>query len=82
LSTASVDETGWKNVTEEGGSEEAKFISFLTIANQADSVVEDVKRIKGHPLVPSYIPVYGYVYDVKTGRLVEVPEATRAGRAK
>src|SRR5882672_524390 len=26
LSTASVDDSGWKNVTEEGGSDEAKFI--------------------------------------------------------
>lgn len=59
LSTASVDAYGCKNVTEEGGFEEAKHISFLTISNQAQSIVEDVKRIKGHPLVPSYIPLYG-----------------------
>jgi carbonic anhydrase len=31
--------------------------------------------------VPSGIPIYGYVYDVKTGRLVEVPEATAIGKA-
>ncbi|MBC8112091.1 MAG: carbonic anhydrase [Verrucomicrobia bacterium] len=81
LATAAVDEKGWHNVSEEGGSDEAKFISFLTINNQADSVLEDVKRIKSHPLVPAYIPVYGYIYDVKTGKLVEIPEATKAGRA-
>ncbi|MCY7293621.1 MAG: carbonic anhydrase [Ferruginibacter sp.] len=81
LATASVDETGWKNVTEEGGSEEAKHISFLTISNQAESILSDVKRIKSHPLVPSYIPVYGYIYDVKTGKLIEIPEATAAGKA-
>ena len=81
LATASVDEKGWHNVTEEGGSEEAKHISFLTISNQASSILEDVKRIKSHPLVPSYIPVYGYIYDVKSGNLVEIPEATAAGRA-
>ena len=81
LSTASVDEKGWHNVTEEGGSEEAKHISFLTISNQAKSLLEDVKRIKSHPLVPSYIPVYGYIYDVKSGNLMEIPEATAAGRA-
>jgi carbonic anhydrase len=81
LATATVDEKGWRNVTEEGGSEEAKFISFLTISNQAASILEDVKRIKNHPLVPSYIPVYGYIYDVKSGKLVEIPEATQAGRA-
>jgi carbonic anhydrase len=26
------------------------------------------------------IPIYGYIYDVKTGKLVEVPDATKAGR--
>ena len=82
LATASVDDKGWHNVTEEGGSDEAKHISFLTISNQAESILGDVKRIKNHPLVPAYIPVYGYIYDVKTGKLIEIPEATKAGRAK
>jgi carbonic anhydrase len=41
-----------------------------------------VKCIRSHPLVPGHIPVYGYYYDVKTGRLVEVPEAMAAGKAK
>jgi carbonic anhydrase len=26
--------------------------------------------------------VYGYIYDVRSGRLVEVPAATAAGKAK
>ena len=82
LYTASVDEAGWKNQKEEGGSEDAKFISFLTIKNQVQSVVDDVKRIKSNSLVPKYIPIYGYIYDVKTGSLVEVPEATKFGRAQ
>lgn len=81
LATATVDAAGWKNVTEEGGSNEAKHISFLTISNQAESIVDDVRRIKEHPLVPNYIPVYGYIYDVKTGKLIEIPEATNVGRA-
>ena len=81
LATASVDDKGWHNVIEEGGSTEAQHISFLTISNQSQSILEDVKRIKSHPLVPSYIPVYGYIYDVKTGKLIEVPDAIEAGRA-
>ena len=81
LKTASIDSNGWKNVTEEGGSSEAKFVPFLTFKNLEDSVVEDVKRIRNHPLVPKDIPVYGYFYDVKTGKLVEVPEATKIGRS-
>ncbi len=44
------------------------------------AVVEDVKRIRNHPLVPKSIPVYGYLYDVKTEKLKEVGEATREGR--
>jgi carbonic anhydrase len=81
LKTATIDASGWKNLEESGGSDEAKFISFLTIKNLADSVTEDVVRIRSHPLVPSDIPVYGYIYDVKTGKLIEVPQATKAGRA-
>jgi carbonic anhydrase len=45
-------------------------------------VVEDVERIRAHPLVPAGIPVDGNVYDVRSGRLVEVPDATAAGRAR
>jgi carbonic anhydrase len=81
LKTASVDASGWHNVTEEGGSDEARFVSFLTIRNLENSVTEDVQRIKRHPLVEKSIPIYGYIYDVKSGRLIEVPEATEAGKA-
>lgn len=42
----------------------------------------DVTRIRNHPLVPGSIPIHGFIYDVRTGRLIEVPEATEAGRAR
>jgi len=32
--------------------------------------------------VPGDIPIYGYIYDVKSGKLIEVPDATAAGRAR
>lgn len=81
LKTSSVDATGWHDNNAGPGSTDGKYINWLTIKNQAESVLEDVKRIKANSLVPSDIPVYGYVYDVKTGSLVEVPEATEAGKA-
>jgi carbonic anhydrase len=81
LKTASVDSSGWHDSGEGPGSTEGKYINWLTIKDQAESVLEDVVRIKSHPLVPADIPVYGYIYDVKTGRLLEVPAATEAGRA-
>jgi carbonic anhydrase len=81
LETATVDQSGWHDTGKGPGSPEGRYINWLTIADNAASVVEDVRRIKAHPLVPGYIPVYGYIYDCKTGRLVEVPEATEAGKA-
>ncbi len=81
LQTATIDENGWRNVQENGGSDEAKFIPFLTINNLAESVTEDVARIKNHPLVAKDIPIYGYIYDVKTGKLIEVEAATEIGKA-
>jgi carbonic anhydrase len=41
----------------------------------------DVARIRNHPLVPRSIPIYGYIYDVKTGKLNEVEATTKAGAA-
>jgi len=86
LATASFDGKRWSNpegaaTGASGGCSAGHFIKWLTIKNQKESVRQDVRRIREHPLVPRNIPIYGYVYDVKTGRLVEVPEATTAGRA-
>jgi carbonic anhydrase len=82
LETSTVDADGWHDHGKRGGSAEGKYIDWLTISDLAESVVEDVKRIRGHPLVPGRIPVYGYIYDVKSGKLIEVPAATKAGAAK
>ena len=81
LETAALGAEGFYDVGTGPGSAEAKYIDWLTISDQAQSVTEDVARIKAHPLVPAGIPVYGYIYDVVTGRLIEVPTATAAGKA-
>ncbi|MFT3702080.1 MAG: carbonic anhydrase [Agriterribacter sp.] len=72
LTTATIDEKGWRNVEEKGGSHAADHIAFLTFKDLSASVIEDVQRIKNHPLVPDDVSVYGYIYEVKTGRLLEV----------
>jgi len=82
LDTATVDASGWHDTGAGPGSPEGRYINWLTISDNAQSVVEDVLRIKAHPLVPAGIPVYGYIYDCKTGKLIEVPEATAAGAAQ
>jgi carbonic anhydrase len=82
LETASLGAEGFFDVGTGPGSEEAAFIDWLTISDTNHAVVEDVERVRRHPLVPGNIPIYGYVYDVRSGALVEVPEATRAGSIK
>jgi carbonic anhydrase len=81
LETAALGAEGFHDVGTGPGSSEGDFIDWLTIKDQSGAVVDDVRRIRNHPLVPANIPVYGYVYDVKSGRLVEVPEATSVGAA-
>ena len=81
LKTATIDAGGWHDTGQGPGSTEGTFIDWLTIGDQTESVCADVRRIRAHPLVPRDIPIYGYIYDVRTGQLVEVPEATRIGKA-
>ena len=80
LETAALTPEGFKDVGKGPGSTAAEFIEWLTIKDQAQSVVADVTRIRTSPLVPKSIPIYGYIYDVHSGKLIEVPEATAAGR--
>ena len=82
LKTATFDGKLWRDTGAGPGSTEGQFVDWLTIKEQSKSVTADVKRIRNHPLVPGDIPIYGYVYDVTTGRLVEVPEATVEGKAR
>lgn len=82
LETAELGPEGFTDVGEGPGSAEARYVDWLTISEQQRSVADDVRRIVSHALVPARIPVYGYLYDVTTGRLQEVPEATKAGQPR
>jgi carbonic anhydrase len=81
LETAALGSDGFTDIGTGPGSAAGKYINWLTIKDNAQSVVEDVERIRNHPLVPAGIPIYGYIYDVATGRLVEIPDATKVGAA-
>ena len=51
---------------------DASGIDFLTFSDLDQSVRDDVQAIRDSPLIPDEIPVKGYVYDVRNGRLREV----------
>jgi carbonic anhydrase len=81
LETAALTEKGFQDVGKGPGSRAGEFIEWLTIRDQEQSVRDDVQRIRESPLVPKKIAIYGCVYDVKSGRLLEVPQAKRPGEA-
>ena len=64
------------------GESEGDFVDWLPIRDREETLVADVRRLRDHPLVPPTVQIYGFVYDVKTGKLEELPEATAAGRAE
>jgi carbonic anhydrase len=81
LETAELTAQGFRDVGKGPGSREGNYIEWLTFKDPKQAVLDDVARIRTHPLIPKSIPVYGYIYDVKSGKLVEVEGARAAGAA-
>jgi carbonic anhydrase len=50
-------------------SEPAHFYAFDDLEA---NLREQVRKVKSHPWIPNHIPVRGFIYDVKTGKLAEV----------
>ncbi|MBA2300064.1 MAG: carbonic anhydrase [Chloroflexi bacterium] len=51
---------------------DASAIDFLPFRDVDESVRQDLEVIRSSPLIPRDIPVSGFTYDVRTGRLGEV----------
>jgi carbonic anhydrase len=49
---------------------------FYAFSDPEENVWEQIQRIKSHPWIPKHIPVRGFIYDVRSGRLREVRIAT------
>lgn len=71
----------WKNTGKGPGSRAGAYINWFTIEDQNQAVLDDLEYLRAHPLVPRDIAIYGYIYDVATGKLHEVSENTRWGGA-
>ena len=51
--------------------EDADHIAFLPLGDLKQSVVDDVRLLRKNPLILD-VPITGYIYDVKTGRINRV----------
>lgn len=63
----------WRNKSAGMGSPAGEHIAWLTIRDREQSVRDDVACIRAHPLVPRTISLHGFLYDVATGLLREIP---------
>jgi carbonic anhydrase len=79
LETAVLGADGFTDIGQGSGSRAGAYINWLTISDQRQSVIDDVRRIRTHPLVPVSIPIYGFIYQVETGLLIEIEEARAIG---
>jgi len=81
LETAELTANGFRDVGRGPGSRAGEYLDWLTIRDQKQAVIDDVERIRNHPLVPKSIPIYGHIYDVHSGKLLEVEGAQAVGKA-
>lgn len=78
--TSTTDAVESQEGRQSGRSSGDRYARWLTIEDPRKALLADVARIRRHPSVACHIPIYGYIYDARTCTLIEVPEATLAGR--
>jgi len=47
---------------------------FHAFDDLEENVRQQIQRVRSHPWIPKHIPVRGFVYDVKTGKLREIKQ--------
>ncbi|HUJ41039.1 MAG TPA: carbonic anhydrase [Candidatus Acidoferrales bacterium] len=52
--------------------------AFHSFRNVEENVRRQVEKLRAHPWIPKDVPIRGFVYDEKTGRLKEVSESRTA----
>jgi len=45
---------------------------FYSFSDLEANVRQQIQKVKSHPWIPDGIPIRGFIYDVKTGRVKEV----------
>jgi carbonic anhydrase len=61
-----------QRLTEKMGTIASEPSGFYGFNNLEENLRRQVDRVKAHPWIPKHIPVRGFIYDVKTGKLEEV----------
>ncbi len=52
--------------------QDASWQTFGVVPDQQAALVEDVRKVRSHPLVPESVLIGGFIYDVDTGLIEQV----------
>ncbi len=66
------DDDLFKKLRQDTGATPDAPAHFHAFSDLEENVRRQMERIKTHPWIPTEIPVRGFIYDVKTGKLNEV----------
>ncbi len=66
---ASKSEAELRDLVGESAGMDASWQGFHVVADQRAALVEDVRAVRSHPLIPDDVAVGGFLYDVDTGLL-------------
>ncbi len=66
---ASFTENELRVKVSESSGQDASWQSFGVVDDQLASLLEDVRMVRSHPLIPTTVSVGGFFYDVDTGLL-------------
>lgn len=69
---ASSTEAQLREKVSESSGTDATWQSFPVVTDQRSTLIEDVHRVRSHPLIPASVAVAGFLYDVDTGLLAAV----------
>ena len=79
LESAEFADGEWKNPIRKSskntkpGSTYGEHVHWFTFEEQEETLLADISVLRNHPLVPSHIDIFGFIFDIDTGnlRLVE-----------
>ncbi|PTB63318.1 carbonic anhydrase [Trichoderma citrinoviride] len=66
-----IKEDEFREAVKKNTGEDVSHVAFLTIKDLQESVKTDVELLRKHPAVLD-VPITGYIYDVKTGKINKV----------
>jgi carbonic anhydrase len=60
-----------ERITQSAG-QDASWQTFGVVEDQQAALIDDVRKVRAHPLVPDTVEVGGFMYDVDTGLLTQL----------